>query len=259
MLGSLKMKRTIYPWIIIGLVFILSSCATAPIQPTIYPTKEIYPQLTAPILRQDIFHSVAPGETLWRISKMYDVKIGDIMRANNLRKPEELKMGERLLIPHAAPIRPVIPLYRSNKWKYIIIHHSATDEGSALSLFNIHLKRGFTSLGYHFIIGNGTYGKGDGQIEVSPRWIKQQNGAHCEASRMNYKGIGICLVGNFSKEKVSGKQMEALVYLVNILRDYYKITPRNIIGHGQVRGARTECPGKYFPWEEFISQLTAPN
>lgn len=249
------MKRIINLWIIISLTIILSSCARVPIQPTIYPTKEIYPQLTIPFLRQDIFHTIAPGETLWRLSKMYDVKIEDIMRANNLTKPKELEMGQRLLIPQAAPPRPVIPLYRSNKWKYIIIHHSATNEGSAFSLFDLHLKRGFSGLGYHFIIDNGTSGKGDGQIEVSPRWIKQQNGAHCQASGMNYKGIGICLVGNFSKEKVSKKQMEALVYLVNILREYYHIPIKNIIGHGQVAGARTECPGSNFPWQKFYSEL----
>ena len=59
--------------------------------------------------------------------------------------------------------------------------NTATDEGNALSLFTIHKRRGFTDLGYHFVIDNGTSGKGKGQIEVSPRWIKQRNGAHCKA------------------------------------------------------------------------------
>lgn len=252
-----KMKKIINPWIIISLTIILSSCARLPIKPTVFPTKEIYPQLTGPIFRQDIFHTVAPGETLWRISKMYDVRIEDIMQANNLIKPKELEMGQRLLIPQAAPIRPVISLYCSNKWRYIIIHHSATDEGNALRFYKFHRSRGWENLGYHFLIDNGTGGKQDGQIEVSPRWLKQQNGAHCQAGDMNYKGIGICLVGNFNQERVSQKQLESLVYLVNILRDYYKIPLKNIIGHKEVKGAKTECPGKYFPWVEFKNQLKA--
>ncbi len=249
------MKRLVYLGLIICFGVILSSCATAPMKPPAYPAKEIYPQVLAPVLRQNVFHTVAPGESLWRISKMYDAKIEDIIQANNLKKPKELEMGQRLLIPKAAPLRPVIPLYKTRKWKYIIIHHSATDEGSSLSLFKLHLKRGFSGLGYHFIIDNGTKGKGDGQIEVSPRWIKQQDGAHCRASGMNYKGIGICLVGNFSEEKVSEKQMESLIYLVKTLRDYYNIPIRNIVGHGQIPGARTECPGKNFPWTKFKDRL----
>ena len=187
---------------------------------------------------------------------MYDVPLKDIMRVNRIKSPKELKMGQKLRIPNAAPPRPVIPLYPSKKWKYIIIHHSATDEGSALAFHKLHHLRGFDrGLGYHFVIDNGTRGKRDGQIEVAPRWIKQQDGAHCKASNMNEKGIGVCLVGNFSEEKVSEKQMESLVYLVNYLRKHYKIPKRNIKGHGQVYGARTECPGLDFPWKRFWKKL----
>lgn len=250
-----NLRKFIYFLAIINTAIILSSCATVPVQPPAYPTTEIYPQLTAPVFRQDISHIVGPGETLWRISRMYDVKIEDIMRENRLGKSTELEMGQRLLIPRAAPIRSVIPLYRSKQWKYIIIHHSVTDEGNALSLFNLHLKRGFSGLGYHFIIDNGTSGKQAGQIEASPRWIKQQDGAHCRASGMNHRGIGICLVGNFSKERVSREQMDSLIYLVTTLRKYYNIPLNNIIGHGQVPGARTECPGTYFPWRDFKNKL----
>jgi len=135
-------------------------------------------------------------------------------------------------------------LFPSKKWKYIIIHHSATDEGSALSFDRAHNLRGFIKgLGYHFVIDNGTKGKIDGQLEVSPRWIKQQDGTHCRASGMNYTGIEICLVGNFNKERVSEKQLDSLIYLVNDLRKYYKISFRNIIGHGNVCGAKNRMPG----------------
>ncbi|MCM8783004.1 MAG: N-acetylmuramoyl-L-alanine amidase [Candidatus Omnitrophica bacterium] len=232
--------------------FLFTSCATVP--KTSGPL-EVYPRIPSTVLRQDIVHIVSPGETLWRIAKMYDVKMEDIARINNLKDPTNLEMGQRLIIPQAAPLRPVIPLYKTDKWRYIIIHHSATDAGNGLSLFDLHIKRGFQGTGYHFVIDNGTEGKLDGQIEATPRWVNQKDGAHCRASGMNYKGIGICLVGNFSKEKVSSKQLESLVYLVNILKRYYHIPLRNILGHGQVPGARTECPGKNFPWKEFYEAL----
>ncbi len=248
------MKRLIYLALIASLAIILSSCVTTPIKLPITPAKEIYPQTTMPVLRQDVFHIVAPGETLWRISKMYNVSIKDISSANDL-KTQALEKGQRLLVPNAAPIIPVIPLYPSKKWKYIIIHHSATDEGSSLYFDKHHQGKGWEGIGYHFVIDNGTKEKQDGQIEVSPRWIKQEDGSHCRASNMNEKAIGICLVGNFNRESVSSKQLDALVCLVNILRKYYKIPLKRIIAHNQVLGAKTDCPGKNFPWAKFKDRL----
>lgn len=247
---------------LIGIVLFplsVSSCVTIPEQKpapiSLQPPTPVV-EMPVPVIRHNVIHQVAPGETLWRISKMYDVDIEKIMAANGIRYAEEIKMGQRLLIPNAAPIKPIIPLYPSRKWKYIVIHHSATDEGNALYFNKAHLKRGFwRGVGYHFVIDNGTMGKMDGQIEVTPRWIKQQDGAHCRASRMNYEGIGVCLVGNFSIERVSEKQMDSLVYLVDLLRRYYNIPIRNILGHGEVPDAATECPGRRFPWDEFYLRL----
>lgn len=241
---------------IIILIF-CTSCARVPKRPPVeYPPTEAYPPVDRTLKRADAYHEVGPGETLWRLSKMYDVSIEDIMKANRLKKANELKTGEILLIPDAGPLRPVIPLYPAKKWKYIIIHHTATDVGNALKINKMHLSRGFWhGLGYHFLIDNGTYGKEDGQIEVAPRWLKQLDGAHCSASGMNCKAIGIGLVGNFSIDKVSGRQMDSLVYLLKILMKYYKIPAKDIIGHGQVPGAATECPGKKFPWEDLRRRL----
>jgi len=244
---------------IIAILVFCSSCASVGHAPVVPPTQEVIavtPSIVAP--RRDTYHVVAPSETLWRISKMYDVSIEDIMAANNLRDATKIKMGRKLLIPDAAQLRPVIPLYKSDKWKYVIIHHSATDIGDALSLNKIHLRRGFwNGLGYHFIIDNGTSGKANGQIEVAPRWIKQMNGAHCKAAGMNTKGIGICLVGNFSQESVSKEQMDSLVFLVDTLKKYYHVSERRVMGHSQVPGAATECPGLKFPWDDFWYKLRA--
>jgi N-acetyl-anhydromuramyl-L-alanine amidase AmpD len=76
---------------------------------------------------------------------------------------------------------------------------------------------------------------------------------------MNTKGVGICLVGNFQKERLSSKQLDALVYLVDKIRRYYKIPLKNIVGHGHVHGAQTACPGKNFPWREFRRRLQMMN
>ncbi|MCP4651891.1 MAG: LysM peptidoglycan-binding domain-containing protein [Candidatus Omnitrophica bacterium] len=243
---------------ILVMAVFMSSCARLPIESIGCPPREmVVPTLTrVPILRKDVYHVAAPGETVWRIAKMYDVDIKDIKRANRLRNTKEIEMGQRLIVPSAASLKPVVTLYPSKKWKYIIIHHSATDVGNALAFHGYHHRRGFENgLGYHFVVSNGTKGKEDGQIEVSPRWTKQQNGAHCKAANMNNKAIGVCLVGNFSDGRVSQDQMESLVYLVDRLRRYYKVPLKNIMGHGRVHGAQTECPGKKFPWTKFITGL----
>lgn len=247
------MKRLIF-LLNIFIVLSLVSCARAPIRHEPYIPESI---ITAPeVLRGDIIHEVAPGETVWRISKMYDVEEIDIIRANKLRDAGKLEKGQKLFIPKAAPIQAVIALEPSEKWRYIIIHHSATDEGNALRFDYHHIKdRKWKSLGYHFVIDNGTSGKQDGQIEVSPRWLRQEDGAHCKAGNMNSKSIGICLVGNFNEDTLTFKQMNSLVFLVNRLKEYYDISNSHILGHGQVKGASTDCPGKKFPWAEFKARL----
>jgi len=249
------MKKLLRFCLLIPLVIFLSSCATVS-----NPPGQRIPPTGRPICSiagNNIVHIVAAGETLWHISKIYGIPTIDIIRANNLRQDAALERGQRLIIPNAATTKAVIPLYPSTKWTYIIIHHSATDVGDAYYLNILHRRRGWDGIGYDFVIDNGTKGKQDGAIEVSFRWINQENGAHCHAAEMNSRGIGICLVGNFSKEQISEKQMSSLVYLVNVLKKYYRIPVGHVMGHGRVPGARTECPGKYFPWEEFRKRLNS--
>jgi LysM repeat protein len=205
----------------------------------------------------DVVHIVGPSETLWRISKTYDVDIKTLLEANSLSDPTKVKNGQRILVPKTYGPRPSIPLYPTRRWTHIVIHHTATHEGDAFTIDELHHKRGFwNGLGYHFLINNGTHGKLDGQIQVGPRWIKQQDGAHCNAGDMNQKGIGIVLVGNFSEQRVSQRELDSLVFLVKSLQQYYKIPNSNVVGHGDVPGKSTECPGNYFPMSEFKRRLT---
>lgn len=48
-----------------------------------------------------IYHTVKKGQTLYRISKAYNVPVEDIMKANNIDDPSSLKVGEKLFIPGA--------------------------------------------------------------------------------------------------------------------------------------------------------------
>lgn len=205
----------------------------------------------------NVYHVVGPQETLWRISKTYGVDMNEIMRANNLDDPQKIKNGQQLVIPNTLGAKPVVPLYPTKRWTHIVIHHTATQDGDAYSIDNLHQKRGFwNGLGYHFLINNGTNGKEDGQIQVGPRWIKQMDGAHANADGMNEKGIGIVLVGNFSERQVTAKELDSLVFLVRILKDYYRVPDSRIIRHSDVPGKHTECPGLNFPWSEFKRRIS---
>ncbi len=240
----------------VGLVCLfLSSCSTAPVAKSPVDAA-IYGSSSTPFAaRAGVYHSIAPGETLWRISKMYDVDVQSIVNANRIKDVTDVEIGQKIYVPNAARRKNIISLYPNRKWKYIIIHHSATDFGNAMQFNEAHLRRGWKGIGYHFIIDNGTCGKDDGQIEMGPRWIKQQDGAHCKANNMNERAIGICLVGNFSKGKPTKKQMDSLIYLTDKLKKYYKISKKRVLGHGEVLGAKTECPGTRFSMRALRSRL----
>jgi len=77
-------------------------------------------------------------------------------------------------------------------------------------------------------------------------------GAHCEG-KMNYVGIGICLVGNFEKYPPNEKQMQAIQELIGEIRGRWPIPLSNVGIHCQYRP--TVCPGKYFPYDELMTEL----
>lgn len=162
-------------------------------------------------------------------------------------------------------------------WKYIVIHHSATEQGSAASFHRYHLQRGWGGLSYHFVIGNGN-GADDGEVQQGFRWRQQISGTHISVRAWYYNlfGIGICLVGNFQEGRPTPAQLDSLVTLVRRLMRQHKIPLQNVLGHGMVRRgfldwddrrimwqptARREprsCPGRLFPWDEFRRRLAAP-
>lgn len=150
----------------------------------------------------------------------------------------------------AADVAPV------RQWELIIIHHSATTTGSADVFDAGHRARGMINgLAYHFVIDNSTDGKPDGHIETGSRWINQMHGGHCRQAYINEHGIGICLVGNFVDAQPTAKQMDSLVLLIRGLQDQFEIPNDAVLGHGEVVGEFSECPGREFPWDELRKRL----
>ncbi len=134
----------------------------------------------------------------------------------------------------------------SSRWSTIVIHHSATPTGDARTFDRFHRDKGWDELGYHFVIGNGT-STADGMIEVGSRWHKQKTGAHCKTpgNFYNEHGIGICLVGDFTKTRPTRKQMAALAQLSQFLSRECGISADRVTTHGLVNKG-TKCPGNNF-------------
>lgn len=133
-------------------------------------------------------------------------------------------------------------------WRYIVIHHSASERGNA-AVFNAeHKSRGWDGLGYHFVIDNG-HGGPDGAVEVGYRWRGQRTGAHTgktPGNAYNEQGIGICMVGDFTGRMPSRAQLASLDRLVRYLCATYSIPASRVIGHRDAPNTATQCPGNTF-------------
>lgn len=137
------------------------------------------------------------------------------------------------------------------RWKYIIVHNSATRQGNAKAFDNYHknVRKMKNGLAYHFVIGNGT-SSGDGEIEVGNRWVRQINGGHVASDYLNNIALGICLVGDFDRDLPTQAQAAALQELITYLRQRCgRVQGKLAIvrGHKQINPRPTSCPGNRFP------------
>ncbi len=131
------------------------------------------------------------------------------------------------------------------RWRWIVVHHSATQRGSAATFDRAHRRRGWDELGYHFVIDNGLGGP-DGRVEVGSRWRSQKWGAHTGGTpdnAYNEYGIGICLVGDFTRRMPTRRQLASLDRLTAFLISRYRLTPGDVLGHRDAPNATTTCPG----------------
>jgi LysM repeat protein len=227
--------------------------------------KLIVPQAEASSSDGRTTHIVQKGDTVWGIARKYGLTPEEIIAANQLKEPYRIFPGQELIIPGVvssrAQLQEIARLcrlprgVRARRWRYIVIHHSATSVGNAAIFDRCHRNRRMKyGLAYHFVIGNGTR-SGDGEIEVGGRWTAQLHGGHCGDYRMNQIGIGICLVGDFEKTHPTRKQMESLLYLLKYLIKEYNVPKQRVIGHRDVRGGDTKCPGKNFSLVELRKKL----
>jgi hypothetical protein len=122
--------------------------------------------------------------------------------------------------------------------KGIIVHHSLTTSGSADAFANFHVKtNGWSCMGYHYVINRD--GNKDGLIE----WCADWTDVTPHVGKYNKHYIGICLVGDFRKQKPTQKQMKALYELLEYLMNKLNISVENVLGHQELPSySWKQCP-----------------
>jgi len=128
------------------------------------------------------------------------------------------------------------PLQERLHTEYFVIHHvgEINRDVAASEIHQWHLNRGFDGCGYHYCI------RKSGSIERGRS--RDRVGSHCLAHDMNFRSIGICVVGDFMKWKPVYTQILSLQDLLADLMDIYHRDPLTTIkGHRDF--GKTSCPG----------------
>ena len=219
-------------------------------------------------------YTVKRNDTLTDIAHKNGLSVGELAAHNGLKKTDKLRIGQNLVIPDSASANtrdeasadPRLPndlgkiRVEPGKWKYIVIHHSASPNASVKGMdyyhrVERHMENG---LAYHFVIGNGHSMK-DGEIAIGRRWTAQLDGGHLASEALNRKAIGICMVGNFDVDRPTRRQMESLHSLVEFLLARCHLSADAIRTHQQINPIYTRCPGHNFPAKTFLQTLKEEN
>ncbi|MDP6083359.1 MAG: LysM peptidoglycan-binding domain-containing protein [Verrucomicrobiota bacterium] len=227
-------------------------------------------KLTIPAKTDTITYTIHKGDTLSTIAKKHKTTAAAIAKANGIKNPNTIQPGQKLKItigtakkttkPGPAAIASLTlreinrPRIRRNRWKHIVIHHSADSNNSIRGMEHYHrrVRRMENGLAYHFVIGNGVK-TSDGKIYVGDRWKRQIRGGHLASLALNEVAIGICLIGNFEKTLPTAKQRTSLKALVSHLRKRTGVPFSQVRTHRNINPKPTICPGRRFSLRNILS------
>lgn len=129
----------------------------------------------------------------------------------------------------------------SRKWRRIVLHASPGGKDTLPQRC-------------HFVV----YAKPDANglwVRPTARWEKQIPGHHVyvKGQDFNSDSIGVCLIGDFSKQGPGTEQFEALLSIVRSLQNKCSIKSDNIYLSSELKSGTR--PGLAFPVGEFKSRL----
>jgi hypothetical protein len=149
----------------------------------------------------------------------------------------------------------------AGRLKNIFVHCSSSPWGEVMIFDEWHKKRGWSGVGYHYIILNGRpfadvdyWEFLDGQIEPGrhldddPIFEDDEIGAH--VAGRNRSSIGICLVG---KKAFTDEQLTTAKKLLTQLTEHFDLTFDDVKGHYEDPNAHKTCPN--IPMDHFREYL----
>ena len=125
--------------------------------------------------------------------------------------------------------------------KKVILHCSDSTFGDAELIDSWHKGRGWSGIGYHFVVLNG-YRSGSSGYEPRSDGLVERGrplelvGAHCKG--FNRDSIGICMIG---RREFSERQFVSLANLLRQCMWAFKLKPADIYGHCHFNRHKT-CP-----------------
>lgn len=136
---------------------------------------------------------------------------------------------------------------------HIIMHHSLTRDEDTVSwdaIRRYHVKElGWKDIGYHY----GVELVGDTYEILVGRQLNER-GAHCKQKGMNGRSVGICLIGNFDRDRVPEAQFHLAAKLVAGLLTQLDLPTGAIFNHSDFARHKT-CPGEYFNLPDFVEAV----
>ena len=143
----------------------------------------------------------------------------------------------------------------------LVVHHTASPRATTFAdVKRWHLARGWRDIGYHVGIRQpaddvavevATLRPHDGDSELEP-W---EYGAH--ARGVNSHSLGVVVVGNYSEGELPPVMRSALVEVLAGLCAVYGLAPDAVVGHREVTGAATACPGDLIDLDALRSEVVA--
>lgn len=149
-------------------------------------------------------------------------------------------MNNLLKVPKAVDLRGKTRRHATRRYAttnlnnktHVAIHHSATTSGSSSAFANHHVGTlGWAGVGYHVVIlKNGTV-----EINHDLNVVSYHVGGH------NSYAVGVCLIGNFTREEPTKEQLESLYNVHEALK---KDLPnyQTTLGHREFPRTSTQCP-----------------
>jgi hypothetical protein len=145
----------------------------------------------------------------------------------------------------------LLKFFYPTRYKWIVIHHSASSHDNLASIRNFHYQRhGWLEAGYHLILSNGSTNIPTGHLEATNRYLLSSYSMASRNRKYNLRGIHLCVIGNYEDFPPSEIIKSSIASAINLLQKKYRIPDKHILLHRDI--GQTLCPGKHITKEQIL-------